>query len=189
LEGSLTSVSASKEDPGAEEGRNILPNEEAIRRLRSRAQPIRLFGESDRERRVRLRALELMEERTEGQQNDFARTLESLDSGLDLAALRHQVGKPSGEGRASRPQEKEDASKPITLSLFKSNKDEIYILIYLYLKRLLREWEARLDGRPGRRVPAFSIVVRISTNPTMVHSRGEEECGGEAFIGYPATGR
>ena len=34
-----------------------LSNEETIRRLRLKGQPIRLFGEADRERRLRLRAL------------------------------------------------------------------------------------------------------------------------------------
>jgi pre-mRNA-splicing factor 18 len=47
---------------------------EAIRRLRSKGEPIRLFGESDKERRLRLRALELIEERGEKVgQNDFMR--------------------------------------------------------------------------------------------------------------------
>ncbi|KAK0527150.1 hypothetical protein OC835_005064 [Tilletia horrida] len=58
---------------------NISP-EEAIRRLRAKGQPIRLFGESDKDRRLRLRALELLEERgggaaSAGGQNDFMRAL------------------------------------------------------------------------------------------------------------------
>ncbi|KAE8213797.1 hypothetical protein CF327_g2729 [Tilletia walkeri] len=58
---------------------NISP-EEAIRRLRAKGQPIRLFGESDKDRRLRLRALELLEERgggasSLGGQNDFMRAL------------------------------------------------------------------------------------------------------------------
>lgn len=43
---------------------NISP-EEVVRRLRAKGQPIRLFGESDKDRKTRLRALELIEERTE----------------------------------------------------------------------------------------------------------------------------
>ncbi|GAA96047.1 hypothetical protein E5Q_02708 [Mixia osmundae IAM 14324] len=57
-------------------------DEEAVRRLRSKGQPIRLFAESNRERRLRLRALELIEERTEGQQNDLMRAMEGVDQSL-----------------------------------------------------------------------------------------------------------
>lgn len=42
-----------------------ISREEVIRRLRSKGQPIRLFAETDKECKIRLRALELMEERTE----------------------------------------------------------------------------------------------------------------------------
>ena len=59
-----------------------ISNEEAIRRLRAKGQPIRLFGESDRERRLRLRALELIEERDhdkQGGQNDFKKALEDVE--------------------------------------------------------------------------------------------------------------
>ena len=39
--------------------------DEVVRRLRAKGQPIRLFGETDEERKIRLRALEVIEERTE----------------------------------------------------------------------------------------------------------------------------
>lgn len=80
-------------------------NEEAIRRLRNKGQPIRLFGETDRERRLRLRALELIEVRgSEGQRNDFARALESAERGLDLQALlAPTAGDPVAEAKASTP--------------------------------------------------------------------------------------
>ncbi|KAJ2337806.1 hypothetical protein GGF43_007024, partial [Coemansia sp. RSA 2618] len=50
-----------------------LPNDEVIKRLRARTEPIRLFGESDAARRARLRVLELSEESRDGQQNEFGR--------------------------------------------------------------------------------------------------------------------
>ncbi|POY75042.1 hypothetical protein BMF94_2018 [Rhodotorula taiwanensis] len=61
-------------------------NEEAVRRLRQKGHPIRLFGESDKDRRLRLRALELIDAdaRTDGQRNDFARALEGQELGLEL---------------------------------------------------------------------------------------------------------
>ena len=61
-------------------------NEEAVTRLRKQGQPIRLFAESDKDRRLRLRALELLEGRTRdassaGQRNDFMKALEMMDDG------------------------------------------------------------------------------------------------------------
>ncbi|KAG5219540.1 mRNA splicing protein [Salix suchowensis] len=58
-------------------------NEETIRRLRVKGQPIRLFGESDKDRRLRLRALELIEEKghdRQGGQNDFKKALEDVEN-------------------------------------------------------------------------------------------------------------
>ena len=42
-----------------------ITREEVIRRLRAKRQPIRLFGETDKQCKIRLRALELMEERSD----------------------------------------------------------------------------------------------------------------------------
>lgn len=42
-----------------------ITREEVIRRLRAKGQPIRLFGETDKQCKIRLRALELMEEQSE----------------------------------------------------------------------------------------------------------------------------
>lgn len=41
-----------------------ISREECIRRLRAMGQPIRLFGETDKQCKVRLRALELMDEQS-----------------------------------------------------------------------------------------------------------------------------
>ena len=54
--------STANSSPAPESTFNI-SNEETIRRLRAKGQPIRLFGESDKDRRLRLRALELIEEK------------------------------------------------------------------------------------------------------------------------------
>lgn len=58
---------------------------ECIRRLRSKGEPILLFGESEKERRLRLRALELLEERQGGAGgggqglNDWKRAMEIME--------------------------------------------------------------------------------------------------------------
>jgi len=72
-------------------------NDECVRRLRRIGQPIRLFAESDKDRRLRLRALELIEERTEGQRNDFMRAMEGQEIGLELA----EVARRSNAGSAA----------------------------------------------------------------------------------------
>ncbi|WWC91131.1 uncharacterized protein L201_006072 [Kwoniella dendrophila CBS 6074] len=80
------------------EGFNISP-EECIRRLRLKGQPIRLFGESDKERRLRLRALELLEAQSGSSgnnkghhgRNDFMKLLDSMDSGLDKKEIEKKA--------------------------------------------------------------------------------------------------
>ena len=98
---SSTDAAAELEASGKPEAFAV-PNDVVIRRLRAKGQPIRLFGETDRERRLRLRALELIEERDErgGQQgNDMRKTLEGLEAGLTLDAI---VAKRAVGGEKSR---------------------------------------------------------------------------------------
>lgn len=73
-------------------------NEEAVVRLRKKGQPIRLFGETDKERRLRLRALELIEERSEGQQNDFMRAMDGMEKGMVLHELTKAANAAGGGG-------------------------------------------------------------------------------------------
>ncbi|MCO5594689.1 hypothetical protein L7F22_048722 [Adiantum nelumboides] len=80
-------AAASAISSARKEAFNISP-QEAVQRLRAKGQPIRLFAESDKERRLRLRALELIEER--GQkvgQNDFMKALQGAESGIALEEL------------------------------------------------------------------------------------------------------
>ncbi|RUS26051.1 hypothetical protein BC938DRAFT_471289 [Jimgerdemannia flammicorona] len=129
---------------------NISPDE-IIRRLRAKGHPIRLFGETDKQRKIRLRALELMEERTDssGQRNDFMRTLEDLESGLDLEALKKKAGVDDDKKvRKSRIGQESLLATPIELDFLQSDPDKLYPLIYAFLKRILREWEESLDERP-----------------------------------------
>ncbi|BGP27869.1 pre-mRNA-splicing factor 18 [Rhodotorula toruloides] len=87
---------STKHTAAAGEAFNI-SNDEAIRRLRQKGQPIRLFGESDKDRRLRLRALELLDAEREGpigQRNEFQRALENKEKEADLeeVARRGRVG-------------------------------------------------------------------------------------------------
>ncbi|KAJ1029121.1 hypothetical protein NDA18_002749 [Ustilago nuda] len=94
-----SATKAALDTAAAEVGRERfnVSNEEAVRRLRAKGEPIRLFEESDKERRLRLRALELIEEKGGGAvgQNDFRNALQSAESAtaLDLLEKRNAANK------------------------------------------------------------------------------------------------
>ncbi|KAF9083400.1 mRNA splicing protein prp18 [Mortierella sp. GBA35] len=126
---------------------NIAP-EEVVRRLRARGHPIRLFAETDQARKIRLRALELVEDRSEGQRNDFMRALENAETGLHMEALGQQGGSSTKEKKSKSEPSKDIDTNEISVDLIQKNMDKLYVLIYTYFKRLLREWERDLDQRP-----------------------------------------
>ncbi|BGP03732.1 Pre-mRNA-splicing factor 18 [Rhodotorula toruloides] len=85
---------STKHHAAAGEAFNI-SNDEAIRRLRQKGQPIRLFGESDKDRRLRLRALELLDAEREGpigQRNEFQRALENKEKEAELEEIARRGG-------------------------------------------------------------------------------------------------
>ncbi|KAM0750154.1 Prp18-domain-containing protein [Meredithblackwellia eburnea MCA 4105] len=135
-------------------------NNEAVRRLRLKGQPIRLFGETDKERRLRLRALELIEERTEGGTNEFARALERVEEGgkkeekKKKADRKDEVAKggpaavDSGAEDGDREPRPKDEEVIVDVTLVRSNPHKIYPQIYHALKRVLKEWEQSLEDRP-----------------------------------------
>lgn len=141
----LSSPGAGASSTAETETFNISP-EECVRRLRLKSQPIRLFGETDKDRRLRLRALELLEERGEGTQNDFKRTLEHLEMSLEeknlgkAARLTHASA--GGGGEMNAPTVKETKGKAVApaagsvidLNLLKDDPNKLYPLIYFALK-------------------------------------------------------
>ncbi|SCZ97815.1 BZ3500_MvSof-1268-A1-R1_Chr3-3g06389 [Microbotryum saponariae] len=146
-----------------------ISNEEAIKRLRYKAQPIRLFGESDKERRLRLRALELIEERSEGQRNEFMNVMHNVDKDMNLQQVADKISSsttkidknpttttvgdedgplPEGENRTDNVLHPKDQDIIVDVSLVKSNPHKVYPQIYHALKRVLKEWEQSLADRP-----------------------------------------
>ncbi|TFK70297.1 Prp18-domain-containing protein [Pluteus cervinus] len=123
-----------------------ISNEETIRRLRGKGQPIRLFGESDKERRLRLRALELIEEKghdREGGQNDFKKALEDVEN------VERELKNKNGKGKKKDGSESSETPVAILdLALVKTDPDKLYPIIYYALKRTLKEWEEAMDDRP-----------------------------------------
>ena len=122
-----------------------ISEKETIRRLRAKGQPIRLFAESDKERRLRLRALELIEEKgseRQGGQNDFKKALEDVENVERELQSKNNKGKRKGEAEQA-------STGVLDLGLIKSGPDKLYPLIYYALKRTLKEWEEAMDERPG----------------------------------------
>ena len=81
-----------------------ISNDETIRRLRQKGQPITLFGESDKERRLRLRALELLEEKghdRQAGQNDFKKALEDVEN-VERQMKDRQVQEEQGKEKGKK---------------------------------------------------------------------------------------
>ncbi len=141
-------VSAGREtaSPIPESSGYNISSEEAVRRLRSKGQPIRLFGETDRERQLRLRALELIEEKghdRHGGQNDFKKALE------DVETNERELQAKGKDGKKDEKSDAQDGMTLVELELIKTNPDKLYPLIYYALKRALREWGESMEERPG----------------------------------------
>lgn len=152
---------------------NISP-QEATRRLRAKGEPIRLFGETDKETRLRLRALELIEERGERfGQNDFMRALAGAESGVSLEQLEKERVQREKEVRAAKDGGGQDDAKEgeqegdggkkssrrtgegigmeslLDLGLIRKDMMKVYPIIYYTLKGLLEEWGKSLADRPS----------------------------------------
>ena len=159
--------------------------DEAIRRLRQKGQPIRLFGETDKDRRLRLRALELLEKSEDtGRRDDFGRLYEAMESGM---AAREMDKKAKAEhAKAAATEGKKDEERAdigvLDLSLIRTNPNKLYPLLYYGLKvgrvvrsapprlkrqNVLREWEEWMDTRPGE-----SFLCRTSQLILQTRSSG-----------------
>ncbi|KAG0233675.1 mRNA splicing protein prp18 [Actinomortierella wolfii] len=151
-DGAVLDAATAEATKEASAGSLNIPPEEVIRRLRARGQPIRLFGETDQQRKIRLRALELVEDRTEGQRNDFMRALENAEAELHLEVLGQSdtsgKKKDKNKDKASGQESKQLDTSEISTKLIQKDQDKLYVLLYTYFKRRLREWEYDLDERP-----------------------------------------
>ncbi|KAJ3037432.1 mRNA splicing protein prp18 [Rhizophlyctis rosea] len=153
--------SSSANDVIEDEDEFNIPNDEVVRRFRARDQPIRLFGETDRQRIRRLRKLESTEERTEGQRNDFRAAMQATDKGLALENLIRKHSREEGDdstpaddnNQYTKKSSKKDTTSEvdttlISLDLLQKDPEKVRSLIAVYFKRVLREWERSLTARP-----------------------------------------
>jgi len=107
-----------------------------------------LFGESDKDRRLRLRALELIEEKGHdrlGGQNDFKKALEDVENSEREREARYKSTKGKKREGADNGED-----SVLDLDLIKTDPEKLYPLIYYALKRRLKDWEEAMEERPGR---------------------------------------
>ncbi|KAJ3147147.1 mRNA splicing protein prp18 [Geranomyces variabilis] len=132
---------------------------ELVRRFRARDQPIRLFGETDMQRIRRLRLVEATEERSEGQRNDFRAAMAATDQDIVNENLRRKAsigedGFEDEEGHYRKKRNTKDSERELvdttilSEELLQTDPDKVYLLMSVYFKRVLREWEKSLDARP-----------------------------------------
>jgi pre-mRNA-splicing factor 18 len=166
------------EEPKPEAAFNI-SNEETVRRLRSKGQPIRLFAESDKDRRLRLRALELIEEKghdRQGGQNDFKKALEDVEN------VEREMKNKSTKGK-KREDAEQAANSVLDLSLIKSDPDKLYPIIYFALKRTLREWGEAMDERPGAQTTYIPLMYSLGGRKRQADDAGQAGCCYSGTVG------
>ena len=138
-----------------------------MKRLRQKGEPVRLFGETDRDRRLRLRALELLEEHdVHAQQghDDSKRFMRTSESQVIMDRIeKHpssQIPSESTESREATASLPSQARVParmregigmhtvMDLKLMWSDPARVYPILYYTLKGLLEDWGEALAQRP-----------------------------------------
>lgn len=137
----------SKEDPKESNSDAKVVEEEAVeealnkeveKKLKSLKEPIRIFGESDRQRLARLRRLELRaEERSNGQRNDFNELLqeEELSSSKRTKLTQEALSSIT------------EITSKIDRQLLMKDRGEARRLLSLFVATLLEEWHQELATR------------------------------------------
>lgn len=120
-------------------------NKEIEKKLKSRAEPIRLFGETDRQRMARLKLLEAKEEeRSGGQRNDFYELLKEEDDEDE----DDKKNKRAKTDQNVTDVTVDDIKEIINRELLIKDRSKARQSIELYLNTLIREWQSDLDSRP-----------------------------------------
>ncbi|ORX50966.1 Prp18-domain-containing protein [Hesseltinella vesiculosa] len=169
---SQQSAKEQKGDQADDEIFNI-SREEVIKRLRAKGQPIRLFAESDRECKLRLRTIELQEERgEEGGQNEYMRKLEEMEAGMRLDILKK--GKGDGDTK-KQPKRTNAVVEPIETHLIRSNREKLCMQIFVYLTHTMEEWDDAMEAKsqeekqsgPGKRAAVLQKQTMEHLKPLL----------------------
>ncbi|WFC97312.1 hypothetical protein MYAM1_000022 [Malassezia yamatoensis] len=171
-----------------------IPDDETIQRLRRRREPIKLFGETEKDRRLRLRAIELVEEhggdphgrydsaKLKQKAEEFDRRDEDkqLSSSNKQNVSQHQDNdasvedaKPSNDKTSADQRDGVGMNSLLDLELIRKDTGRVYPIIYYTLKGLLNEWGESLAQRSddikftaqGRALTATHIQTREYLKP------------------------
>ncbi|KAL7678084.1 hypothetical protein ACOME3_004313 [Neoechinorhynchus agilis] len=129
----------------------IPPMADIVRRLRVRMEPIRLFGESDRDVWKRLQAMELREPEMRGQRNDFRAALDKVEEKF-LNELYHEDTSKDASGTESKKTRKRVEVIDLSMTLKEiaqvivAKKERTSLdsnVVLAYFKYLVHEWGIR----------------------------------------------
>ncbi|XP_072051542.1 pre-mRNA-splicing factor 18-like [Amphiura filiformis] len=146
------SSSSNNDDSINDSDINILSRQEVIRRLRERSEPIRLFGESDKEAFFRLRRIEMLApEINKGYRNDFKDAMDKVDQ-----QYLEEMVKAQGEDVPSSAYDIKCQDDGLTLDELidmsqEMRKGDIAVdsrVTLSYIKFLLKVWADDLNSRP-----------------------------------------
>jgi pre-mRNA-splicing factor 18 len=123
-------------------------NEDVVMRLRLRGQPVRLFGESNEERIVRLKECEVKEIRVKGQSNELLAALRSQEKGMAEDLMKGKQPETIKEvNEVAQVAEADVDTTKINLELLKSNAKLTALLIVIYFKKVNTDWGVYLQDR------------------------------------------
>lgn len=133
-----------------------LPRIEVVRRLRDRNEPIRLFGESDRDAFQRLRHMEIMQPEVQhGFRNDFKDAMDEVDQQYLKEML---ASSEASKQNTEKQQEFDSIDDSITYEkiqemarrMGRGNKDHDHLVISTLLEFLLKLWNAQVNSQKDR---------------------------------------
>ncbi|TMW45498.1 hypothetical protein DOY81_009420 [Sarcophaga bullata] len=132
------------------DGQNILPRVEVIRRLRERGEPILLFGETEPEAFQRLRQCEISQpEANRGFRNDFQEAMEQVDQAyLQEMFANTTTSKEEKKNEFAELDESVDweSIKAMSLKMGRNNKDYDMDVIMTLLTYILKLWSDQISG-------------------------------------------
>lgn len=152
-----------------------LPRAEVVRRLRDRGEPIRLFGETDRDAFQRLRFIEITQPEVQhGFRNDFKDAMDEVDQQYLKEILASSSGGTTTESERQAENEDED---PITYDkiqemakrLGRGSKDHDHMVISTLLEFLLKLWNAQVNSQKDHTTNVK--IARATYNQTKVYMK------------------
>lgn len=159
----------------------MLPRKEVIRRLRERAQPIRIFGETDEDAYLRLKQLEISEpDVSNGIGNDFMVALDKVNAEISNTCGQADSSKNTADVSTTNIQTNIDEMRILINELSPPNNsnDNSVIsrdceIISKFLRFILDSWGLELNSRPieektsqvGKNISARYTTTKANLKP------------------------